>query len=62
MRETERETETDRQTDRERQSLSLHSHHMNDACVKMGSDESDFEVLLIIIIVTEGQSPVSAWQ
>ena len=24
--------------------LSLHSHHQNDSCIKMGSDESHFNV------------------
>ena len=24
--------------------LSLHSHHQNDSCIKMGSDESQFNV------------------
>ena len=28
--------------------LSLHCHHQNDACVKMGSDESHFNVSLIM--------------
>ena len=27
--------------------LSLHCHHQNDFCIKMGSDESHFNVLLI---------------
>ena len=26
----------------------LHSHHQNDFCIKMGSDESRFSVLLIV--------------
>ena len=26
--------------------LSLHCHHQNDSCVKMGSDESPFNVSL----------------
>ena len=25
--------------------LSLHCHHQNDSCIKMGSDESHFNVL-----------------
>ena len=25
--------------------LSLHSHHQNDLCIKVGSDESHFNVL-----------------
>ena len=28
--------------------LSLHCHNRNDACVKMGSDESHFNVSLIV--------------
>ena len=28
--------------------LSLHSHHQNDSCIKMGSDESHFNVSLIV--------------
>ena len=28
--------------------LSLHRHHQNDSCVKMGSDESHFNVPLIV--------------
>ena len=28
--------------------LSLHCHHQNDSCVKMGNDESHFNVLLIV--------------
>ena len=28
--------------------LSLRSHHQNDSCIKMGSDESHFKVLLIV--------------
>ena len=28
--------------------LSLHCHHQNDFCVKMGSDESHFNVSLIV--------------
>ena len=28
--------------------LSLHCHHQNDSCVKMGSDESRFNVSLIV--------------
>ena len=29
--------------------LSLHCHHHNDSCIKMGSDESHFNVSLIIV-------------
>ena len=28
--------------------LSLHCHHQNDTCIKMGSDESRFNVSLIV--------------
>ena len=28
--------------------LSLHCHHKNDSCVKMGSDKSHFNVSLIV--------------
>ena len=28
--------------------LSLHCHHQNDSCIKMGSDESHFSVSLIV--------------
>ena len=28
--------------------LSLHCHHQNDSCIKMGSDKSHFNVLLIV--------------
>ena len=28
--------------------LSLHGHHQNDSCMKMGSDESHFNVSLIV--------------
>ena len=28
--------------------LSLHCHHQNDSCIKMGSDESHFNVLLLV--------------
>ena len=28
--------------------LSLHLHHQNDSCIKMGSDESHFNVSLIV--------------
>ena len=32
--------------------LSLHCHHQNDCCIKMGSDQSHFNVL----VVSDGQS------
>ena len=28
--------------------VSLHRHHQNDSCIKMGSDESHFNVSLIV--------------
>ena len=28
--------------------LSLHCHHQNDSCIKMGSDESHFNISLIM--------------
>ena len=28
--------------------LSLHCHHQNDSCIKIGSDESHFNVSLIV--------------
>ena len=28
--------------------ISLHFHHQNDSCIKMGSDESHFNVSLIV--------------
>ena len=28
--------------------LSLHCHHQNDSCIKVGSDESHFNVSLIV--------------
>ena len=28
--------------------LSLHCHHQNDSCIKVGSDESHFDVSLIV--------------
>ena len=28
--------------------ISLHCHHQNDSCIKMGSDESYFNVSLIV--------------
>ena len=32
--------------------LSLHCHHQNDLCMKVGSDESHFNVSVIIVRVT----------
>ena len=38
--------------------LSLHCHHQNDSCIKMGSDKSHFNVPLIIVMDTvTGQYP-----
>ena len=37
--------------------LSLHSHHQNDSCVTMGSDESHFNVSLIVRDKVTGQCP-----
>ena len=37
--------------------LSLHCHHQNDSCIKMGSDESHFNVSLIVRAKVTGQCP-----
>ena len=37
--------------------LSLHCHHQNDSCIKMGSDESHFNVSLIVRDKVTRQSP-----
>ena len=37
--------------------LSLHCHHRNDTCIKMGSDESHFNVSLIVRDKVAGQCP-----
>ena len=37
--------------------LSLHCHHQNDSCIKMGSDESHFNVSLIARDKATRQSP-----
>ena len=34
--------------------LSLHCHHQNDSCIKMGSDESHF--IFNVSVVSDGQS------
>ena len=34
--------------EREIKYLSLHCHHQNDSCIKMGSDESHFNVSLTV--------------
>ena len=39
--------------------LSLHCHHQNDFCIKMGSEESHFNVSLIVRD-TDGHKTVSA--
>ena len=33
--------------------LTPHSHHQNDTCIKMGSNESHFNVLLIVRIKSQ---------
>ena len=37
--------------------LSLRCHHQNDTCIKMGSDESDFNVSLIVRNKITSQRP-----
>ena len=37
--------------------LSLHCHHQNDSCIKMGSDESHFNVSVIVRDKVTGQCP-----
>ena len=37
--------------------LSLHCHHQNDPCTEMGSDESHFNVSLIVRDTVTRQSP-----
>ena len=37
--------------------LSLHSHRHNDSCIKMGSDESNFNVSLIVMDKVRGHCP-----
>ena len=36
--------------EREIRYLSLHCHHQNDSCIKMGSDESSFNVSLPVSV------------
>ena len=36
--------------------LSLHCHHQNDSCIKMGSDESHFVSLIVRDTVTKSVS------
>ena len=37
--------------------LSLHCHHQNDSCIKMGSDESHFSVSVIVMDKVTRQCP-----
>ena len=37
--------------------LSLHCHHQNDFCIKVGSDESHFDVSLIVMDKVTRQCP-----
>ena len=37
--------------------LSLHCHHQNDSCIKMGSDENHFNVSLILTDKVTRQCP-----
>ena len=37
--------------------LSLHCHHQNDSCIKTGSDESHFNVSLIVMDNVARQCP-----
>ena len=37
--------------------LSLHCHHQNDSCIKMGSDESHFNASLIVRDKVTRQGP-----
>ena len=37
--------------------LTLHCHHQNDSCIKMGSDESSFNVSLIVKDEVRKQCP-----
>ena len=37
--------------------LSLHCHHQNDLCIKVGSDESHFNILLIVRDKVTSQCP-----
>ena len=39
--------------------LSLHCHHRNDSCIKMGSDESHFNVSLIVKDKVTRQCPLT---
>ena len=37
--------------------LSLHCHHQNNSCIKMGSDESHFNVSVEVMDKVTGQCP-----
>ena len=37
--------------------ISLHCHHQNDSCIKMSSDESRFNVSLIVRDIVARQCP-----
>ena len=37
--------------------LSLHCHYQNDSCIKMGSDESHFNVSVEVMDKVTGQCP-----
>ena len=39
--------------------LSLHCHHQNDSCIKVGSDESHFNVSLIVRDKVTGLCPLT---
>ena len=39
--------------------LSLHCHHQNDFCIKLGSDESHFNVSLIVRDKVKRQCPLT---
>ena len=40
--------------------LSLHCHHQNDSCIRMGSNESHFNVSLIVRDKVTRQCPLTA--
>ena len=42
--------------------LSIHCHHQNDSCVKMGSDESHFNVSLIVRDKVTRQCPQTTFE
>ena len=37
--------------------LSLHCHHQNDSCIKMGGDKNDFNVSLLVMDKVTRQCP-----